>query len=202
MDEIIKALPQWLLVFIILCVGVLIFYLAMPPHTACDSQLDVFKKSQTPFLFLDEKKSYVSTVGFTKSVETCKKGNGHGSCRELFDGLSRIMLDLKVVPDKCLQQIAEVDQIKGAVWVSLDLFTRIAWGETAPASSFERTNWFDSSHLRTYCALKRLSTDLYGEESWSPFVQSTLQKLPQYNQLTPQEAWPRTLLSLNCDSYR
>lgn len=202
MDRLFQILPQWAVVLIILALGIVFFYITMPPHTVCDSQIEIFQSSQTPFLYLDPKKTYASTTAFQKSTENCKLGNSHGACRELFDGLRKMVQDIKVIPSECYAQVSDIDQITSAVWGSLGLFTQLAWGERAPASSFERMGWFDSFHLHTYCQLKRLGIELYGESSWNDFANKALEQLPQASQVGRNEAWARSILSINCAQYR
>ncbi len=202
MENFFKSLPQWALVSLILVAGIIFFYIVMPPHTVCDSQAQVFKTSQTPFLFLDSKKSYIKTLGIGKARDICKRGNNHGACREIFDGLKKMMLDLKVVPEECNPKMSNMSEVKDAIMSSIQLFVRLAWSEKAPQSAYEKIGWFDSSHLRVYCALKNFALEFYGPDAWSEFVMGTLPQLPQYTELGREEAWPRTLFSINCDQYR
>src|SRR5690606_22618655 len=155
--------------------------------------------AQTPFLFLDPKKNYIKTIGYVKAREACKQSNSHGACLEMFDGLKKMMLDLRVIPDQCHEKIGELDEVRTALLGSLELMARMAWGNKAPASVYEKVGWYDSSHLHMYCALKAFSLEFYGQESWSEFVNKVMPQLPQYSELTTTEAWPRTLFSLNCD---
>ena len=202
MDELLKRFPQWAVVLVILIFGIGFFYFAMPPHTVCDSQLEIFTASETPFLYPDAKKKFQKTTGYAKSVENCKQGNSHGACRELFDGLRRMVLDLKVVPTECFSKMADQTEVKQAIWSSLGLFVELAWGDKAPKSAYEKLGWFDSFHLFTFCSLKRNGIEYYGDEKWTEFANAVLAKLPQANQLDRTEAWNRTLMSVNCDSYR
>lgn len=202
MESLFKSLPQWAIAILILLAGIVFFYIVMPPHTVCDSQAEIFKAAQTPFLFLDSKKKYITTVGIVSATDNCKRGNSHGACRELFDGLKHMMLDLRVVPEECNSQIGGIAQVKSAIMSSLELFAMIAWTDKAPKSTYEKLGWYDTSHVSVYCALKRLSVEYYGQDNWNDFVNSILPKLPLYSELTREEAWPRTLFSVNCDQYR
>lgn len=201
MQQWLNRIPEKLLVGIILVAGVIFFFLANPPHTVCDSQIEVFKKSQTPFLFLDPKKNYLKTTAFEKSVETCKQGNSHGACRELFDGIEKVFIDLKTVPDECLGDVAGLAQIKQLLAGPIPVFARMAWGDYAPNEVHDRVGWFDTYHIRVICQMKKKIIEMYGQDMWSGLVNSTLPQLPQYNQLSREEGWARTIFSINCDSF-
>jgi hypothetical protein len=202
MEKLFKLFPQWVVVLLLLGCGIILFYVVAPPHTVCDSQIEIFQSSQTPFLYLDAKKTYLKTSGYEKSTTTCKLGNSHGACREMVDGLRKMLLDIKTVPSECYEKLSDISEVKSAIWNSLTLFSQIAWGEKPPPSAYEKVGWFDAFHLHTFCSLKRVAIELYTEEKWNEFASVTLEKLPQANQLERNDAWGRSLMSLNCAQYR
>src|SRR5437870_149832 len=110
MERLFQILPQWAVVLLILAIGVAFFYVTMPPHTVCDSQIEIFQSTQTPFLYKDPKKKYEQTVGYEKSVDNCKLGNSSGACRELFDGLRKMLEDTRSVPSECNEKLGDVSQ--------------------------------------------------------------------------------------------
>ncbi len=59
LDEFFRTLSRRTIVILSLVVGTLVIIMLNPPHTVCDAQLDVFKSSQTGFLFLDPKKKLI-----------------------------------------------------------------------------------------------------------------------------------------------
>lgn len=203
MEELLKRFPQWFVALLILAGGVAFLYIAMPPHSKCDSQVEVFKSAQTGFLYIEaKKKKYQETTGFEKSLNNCKAGASHGACRYLFDGLKRMLEDVRMVPSECRESIAGVGELKASLFQVADLFPRLAWGEKAPSSAYDRLGWYDSFHMYIYCSIRRTATELYGKESWDELSSKLLMELPQANQLGRNDAWARSLMSVNCDQYR
>jgi hypothetical protein len=194
------SLPKGLLVFLALFISLMLIFIAQPPHTACQSQYEVFKNGQTGFLFLDKKQAYKKTTGYQKAVELCKYGNSSGSCLDFFDGVKRVHRDLGSVPSDCSSDVMDNSTLSAFLWESAELIVQLAWGSRAPASYMERAGWLDTYHLAIFCDLKRLLQQHYGQERWNSFIEKQLHNLPQAAQLSRNESWQRSILSFPCDS--
>lgn len=194
------SLPKAVLVFLALFVSLMVLLVVQPPHTACQSQLEVFRQGQTGFLYLDKKLKYKTKTGYERAVELCKYGNSPGGCLDFFNGLKRVQRDLEFVPSECASQVLDVDSVRKTLWDSAELIVQLAWGSRAPASYFERVGWYDSYHLAVFCDLKRLLINRYGQQRWTSFIDTQLKSLPQASTLSRNESWQRSVLSFPCDS--
>jgi hypothetical protein len=194
------SLPKAIIVFLALFVSLMIIMILQPPHTACNSQFEVFQASQTGFLYLDPKITYKKTTGLDKSIELCKYANSPGGCLDFFNGMKKLHRDLDAIPTDCANEVMGDSSIQQPLWGALEFMVQLAWGTKPPESSFERAGWFDNYHLAVFCDLKRLAINRYGNDSWSRFVDAQLKVLPQSQTLPRNESWQRSVLSFPCDS--
>lgn len=198
MNDWLQMLPRGVVVTLALGTALAVIFLIKPPHTPCESQVEVLKKSQTDFLFLDPSKAYKKTTGFEKSLELCKFGNSSGACLDFFAGVKRLHQELVSTASACEQNLIEVPEVKKALWTALELFVRLAWGSVAPKAASEREGWLDSSLLSTYCDLKKFSIENFGQDSWNAFIEEQMRNLPQAEIYSRNEVWQRTILSYPC----
>src|SRR4051812_35575125 len=56
------GLPKTILAFLLLFIGIVGIILLFPPHTVCESQVEVFKDSQKNYLFLSGKRKKIRKV--------------------------------------------------------------------------------------------------------------------------------------------
>jgi len=198
--KLLLSLPKAIIVFLALFVSLAVIMVLQPPHTACNSQFEIFQASQTGFLFLDPKVTYKKTTGYDKAVELCKYANSPGGCLDFFNGVRKLQKDLDGVPSDCASEVTGNSLVYKAVWDSLTFMVQLAWGSRAPASYLERTGWFDNYHLSIFCDLKRLAIAQFGRDTWSRFVDNQLKALPQATSISRNESWQRSVLSFPCES--
>jgi hypothetical protein len=198
--QLLLSLPKAVLVFLALFVSLMVIMIISPPHTPCQSQLEVFRNNQTGFLYLDKKKSYMKTTGYQKSVEVCKYGNSPGACLDFFSGIKQVVKDLEFMPSECAGDVTSESIVNSAVWESIELMVQLSWGNRAPSSYLERQGWLDTYHLGVFCDLKRLLVTSYGKDRWNQFVNTQLKNLPQAQQLSRNESWQRSILSFSCET--
>ncbi|MBX9766003.1 MAG: hypothetical protein K2X47_01920 [Bdellovibrionales bacterium] len=196
LDQWLESLPKPILVGGILIIGLILIYAFNPPHSVCHSQMEIFKKNLTPWVFNDRK--LVETSKLTKSINTCKAGNTPGSCLEMFDYVRRTLTELESMPLDCHPEVGTLPEVKRAVTTVLSLLIEIAWGTKPPADEFERQAWFDTAHLSTICDLTRFQKSLYGEEEWLAYVDTRIQSLPEAATLPRDQAWAKMILSVPC----
>ena len=196
MDQWLESLPRPVLVGGILVIGLLLIFAFNPPHSVCSSQMEVFKKNLTPWVFNDRK--FVETSKLAKSINTCKAGNSPGSCVEMFDYVRRVIGELDSMPLECHSEVGALSEVKRAVSSVLTLLVEIGWGTKPPADEFERQAWFDTAHLATVCDLIRFQKSLYGEDDWLTYVDTRIQSLPGASDVPREQVWAKTILSLPC----
>ncbi len=117
------------------------------------------------------------------------------------EGLTRLLDEIQVAPAICVEDLAGSAEVSAAIWQSLELFVRAAWGSTPPRSTLERQGWLDSANMQTYCRLKKFAVKNYGQGQWSSFVENKLAQLPGVGLMPRQDVWARTILSDTCASY-
>jgi len=198
MNDFINSLPRWALVGGALALGLVFILITNPPHTACDSQLEIFQKSETPFLYPDSSKKFADQTLFQKSIQTCKDQNLPGPCFQFFEGLRLLIKDIKTVSLECRPKIVQSDLVSSALWLSLTAIFEIAWGPTPPKSYYEKTGWLDNVHINTFCDLQKVVRENFSEDDWVQFREKVLQSLPQASSLGRGEVWNRSLFTLKC----
>lgn len=202
MVEWLKSLPKTAFVTLVLSAGVLFIVFSDPPRSVCDTQISKLDEAIKDFLSLDQiKKPNRKQTRFTKLVETCKVTNSAGGCYELFLSLKEMLKDVGAVSPECIAKLTSHTAITETVWTSLDLMTRLAWGEKPPEMATLRTGWFDPADLNLFCELKRTITNIYSDTKWNSFVEAYFTQLPGAKSLDRTEAWQRMLFSVNCSLY-
>jgi hypothetical protein len=201
MIEWLKSLPKTIFVAIVLTAGVLFIVLSDPPHTVCDSQVEAFNEATKDFLALDSAKANKKQTRFARLVETCKATNSPGGCYELFMNVKSLLRDSRTVSPECNGKLASHDGYTKAIWESLDLMVKIAWGEKPPQTPALKVGWFDPSDLNLFCLLKDVAINVYSQDRWNSFVEGYFTSLPAVSTLPRNDVWQRMLLSLNCSSY-
>lgn len=197
-----KGLPKTIFVTLILAAGVLFIVVSDPPRSVCDTQLSRFDEAVKDFLALDQiKKPNRKQTRFARLVETCKSTNTAGGCFELFLSLKHMLKDVGAISHECLVKLNQHTAFTEAIWSSLDLMTRLAWGDKPPEMATLKIGWFDPSDLNLFCDLRRTSVNIYSEVKWNSFVEAYFEKLPGVKSMNRNEAWQRMLFSVNCSLY-
>lgn len=215
-----QKIPKPLLVFLVLLVGVGLFFVVEKPHSVCDSQYEVFKEVQKGHLYSYTEKKVPRRATYPRFVEACKLGNSAGACFEFFRFLRRFAKDMEAAPAECLTAFGEKKEIERVVKEGTQLMVRMAWGE-APPEPAKRFGWFESVDLSTFCSLRSLFLRMYGEPELEAFMMSTAKKLPgevaffdkgsclncdsrkmASEIFGREEIWRRSLFSVRCDSFR
>jgi len=201
MDQIMSLFPKWLLAVLVIAGGMAAIILYNPPHTVCESQIEVFRDAQKRFLFNFKEKKRTKIAKYRELVDHCKMTNDPGGCYELFQETKVMLNDLKAVPSDCLPTVGSIGAVKTALWEVEDLLIRLGWGDKPPTAYREKFHWLDTADVSLYCGLKQTLTDTYGLDAWEAFRQKTSHALPGADKLTDNEAWQKTLFSENCAAY-
>lgn len=202
MDQLLASLPKPLIAIVALVLGLLVIIRMNPPVTVCDSQLALFRDSQKNFLFPKGGGELQAPSRIDQVVRTCMNDNSPGGCFELFQGLKKMVVDMRNIPDQCIETAAEEPVIQKWVWTNLKLMVQSAWGEKPPASYLQKNGWFDASEITIYCDLKRAALRFYGQEKFAQWQEGMLTGMPKADKLTREQVWPRSILSVACDSFR
>lgn len=184
-------------------VALIVIIMMNPPVTVCDAQLELFRDSQKNFLYAPPAERGMRIPAEVKRLtDLCMANNSPGGCFDLFVGLKKMAVDLRNIPEQCVERASSEPEIKQWLWNSLKLMVQIAWGDRPPASYMQKNGWFDSSEITLYCNLRRHAIRLYGQERFAQWQEEMLKSLPKSEGLTREQIWPRSILSTSCDAYR
>jgi hypothetical protein len=196
-----EDLPKPILVFIVLFVGAAFFFIASPPKTICDVQIDVFKQSQSGIIFSKGTKQTSVSSLYKRSLRQCESGNSLGSCLEYFSTLRQFSKDLGTVQQECLVEVTEVSEIKESLIIGIKTLAMLAWGEDPPdLGASNKYGWLEMAELAVYCDLKNIFLRKSGEEFWNNWVLQLINELPGAKKLNADDAFMRSLFSLRCEA--
>jgi hypothetical protein len=194
-------LPKALLVFVLLGGGILGIILFNPPYTVCDSQLELFKKNQTGFIYIAETEKTIKTPMIDVLSDRCKETNSPGGCYELFMKMKGLLSDLDRIPSDCSSQVTSRSEIKNALWNQIKLMMNLAWGTQPPTNLYDKVGWLDPADIALFCRLKAELDNLYGKEAMDSFRETMFHDLPGASTISRTQAWELMLLSTDCRAY-
>lgn len=207
MNNFLASLPKNLLAFFAIAGGMIfIIYFLRPPHSICDSQIEVLDKAQNAFLFEDQKvktrlagkKEGNLTTRYERLRDQCDLTNESGGCYEYFQEMRIFLRDLNALSAECGPVAGDIGRYRKPLVETLEKIARIAWGSAPPASYNLKFNWLDSSDINLFCLLKERYIRFYGDESWERFRLGLNPKLPGSKDLTPNQIWDLSIFSENC----
>ncbi len=182
--------------------GILFIVISDPPRTVCFSQTDYLQEQQQGFLFSDPKAPESRKPSFTRMFEYCEKNNGPGGCYEFFSKMRLLSQDLQSVPDECTGRAGGFQEIENALWKTMNLMVRAAWGSVPPKSYPEKFGWLDAADIALYCSLKTQLIRLYGNSTWENYREKLFHELPGAKDLPRKDTWEKILLSEECRKYQ
>ncbi|MBX3021469.1 MAG: hypothetical protein KF799_07290 [Bdellovibrionales bacterium] len=201
MDRWLAQFSKNTIAFVAIVGGILFIVLTSPPHSVCDSQIEVIKEAQKAFLYTDPKSKLVKTTKYQTLRDRCKATNNPGGCYELFQNMKVLLQDLSAVPSECGSAVGGVTEVNRALWETAELLVRLAWGEKPPASYHQKFGWLDAADINLFCKLKARITYLYGEPAWNSFREKMMAELPGARDLNRNQVWEMILFSENCARY-
>jgi hypothetical protein len=204
MDNFLSMLPKSLLAFVAITAGMVFIVIAYPPASVCDSQMEIIKEAQNNFLFKDEKwpkSKVIKSTKFEYLRDLCKSTNNPGGCLELFQETKILLHDLSTLTRECGPVAGGLKEIKRALWETMDLLLRLAWGENPPEAYHSKFGWLDTADISLYCKLKGAIQNLYGEPQWTAFREKMMKDLPGAKALPRNQVWDMSLFSENCNRY-
>ena len=201
MDRFLAQIPKFWLIVGSLTIGILFIVLSDPPKGVCDAQLELFRKNQKDFLYLDPKNEFIKTTGFVRDYERCKTSNTPGGCYEFFEKVRKFLTDLDGVPKECLGHVQSEGVIGQSIVQTFDLIVRIAWGSKPPERYNDKFKWLDNSDMALFCRLKTNYDKILGTQALTQKRESYFESLPGTKGLPRQKVWESMILSENCGRY-
>ena len=178
--------------------GLVLIFIANPPYTVCNSQEEEFQKQHTPFFLFEASARFKEKTGYEKAFESCQNSNNPGGCVALFNGVNELVDSLKTIPGDCALSFCKKKEFNEALWETLDILVRIAWGDQPPSDIYEKTSWLNHSHFSLFCQIKQTLIDCHGEKRWKKVQEETLNSLPGIEGMDRRDIWRLTLLSTDC----
>jgi hypothetical protein len=200
MNNFIQSLPRNVLAFLAIAGGIALIVINSPPHTVCESQVEIVKKLQKKFLYKDDK-SKIKTTKYERLRDTCKGSNNPGGCYEYFAELKNLLHDLGTMPSDCSGSINSIGPVKSALWESAELLVQLAWGEKPPTSYQGKFGWLEVADISLFCQLKSRIISFYGDPAWNSFREKISVELPGAQPMTRNQIWDMSLFSENCARY-
>lgn len=160
--------------------------------------------------------------------ERCKEGNSIGSCNDYFVGLRSLVQEMRLVHDKCLLKYSQDNEnFSYLLSQGLQIMALVAWGEKPPGGPGERLGWLTTTHLQTFCYLKRTFIMISDEQTFEALKAKVYREYPdnwpesaavedrvdekrprafksQTNptgSLKAEDIYARSLFSVRCDLY-
>lgn len=212
MEQFLNQYPKPLIAVVIIAIAAVVIYYAQPPRTICDSEHDSFQQGLVGDLYPEkiDKKKGKQPGRIRQAREMCKLGNNSGACFDYFNILRRISSGVLQQTSECYDVILEAEGVKGALKEGLILMTNLAWGESKERGP---KGWMSPSDLATFCKLKEILNRSLPEEEWNELTSGLLNSLVSSRNeqeassseapktLTAEQAYPKSLLALNCSSY-
>ena len=195
-------LSRQMIAFLALAGGILFIVISDPPRTVCDSQIDVLKDEETPFLFKDRAKKSRKEATYRSIIDQCKATNSPGGCFELFMQLRHMVRSLSTVPIECDSKTASLGAVRKVIRESIELMVQLAWGEKVPDVYFEKYGWLDHSDMNLFCSLKDYYIRYWGKDTWEQFREKMMLALPGADKLSRQKLWDNTIFSSNCKQFQ
>jgi hypothetical protein len=201
MDRFLSLIPKNLLAFLAIAGGMAFIIMSQPPHSLCDSQLEVIDSAQRRFLYKDPQSKKIVTTKYELLRDHCKRTNDPGGCYELFQEIKIMNHDLGMLTSECQPVVADIKEYKRAMWETVETLVRLAWGESPPASYTSKFGWLDSADLSLFCNLKDRIVAAYGEDQWDSFRERMMSELPGTKDLPRNQVWDLSIFSENCARY-
>ncbi len=228
MDKFLSQFSKSTLAVVSIVGGILFIVLSQPPVSVCDTQMQFIQTSQKLLLYKDTAKKGVRAkhicyrkvdplISLGKSEnraeeeyacskfeslrDRCKKTNDPGGCYELFNNVKVLLTDLDTLTRECPSAAGSVPEVQKAMWDTMNLLVRLAWGEKPPSAYHAKFGWLDTADISLFCKLKARIQNTYGESSWNKYRDKMMKELPGANNLARNEVWDLSIFSENCGRY-
>jgi hypothetical protein len=201
MDRILSMIPRNLLAFLAIVGGIAFIIISQPPHSICDSQIEVINKAQARFLFKDPKSKVKVTTAYQKLRDRCQNTNDPGGCYEWFQELRVMLHDLGTLTSECNDAISGQAEYSTAIKEPLEQMVKMAWGSAPPVSYTAKFGWLDTSDITLFCRLRDKYVLFYGDGVWENFRERVMQELPGAKDITRNQIWDLSIFSENCSRY-
>ncbi len=202
MEQWLLRTPKALLALIIGAILTGFLLLAEPPPTICSTQLEVFKEAQQSFLYQRGSSKTPLPPEFEVEFSKCAEVAGMGGCFALFDSLKKLIREIQPLRSECQQDAARSPEVRKALERSYTLMAHLAWGGGVPARPEDRTGWLQKADLHLFCQIDKYLRLGKGDQGIASLQREIMDTLPHAVEVSSEEVWAKTILSLNCQNIR
>lgn len=214
-------LPKWVIVTLVLVGASFAIFFLNPPHSACESQIDVVKDRLKGRLFPGKARKSAVPPAYIAQLENCKMGNSPGGCYELFRTMRLVHRELANLDFTCNETLGGITEVRQSLRAVMALLVQVGWGEEPPRPGEPQRSWLETSDLGLFCHMRDLYMRYYGKEELDKFMEFVFSDLPgeppifegstcancefrkkAKDVLSKEEMWARSLFSTRCDIYR
>lgn len=197
----IYSLPKKFLVPLLLVAGVAFVVLQSPPKGICDVQQENYMANNVLFLFpkSDSSSSKKKKSVYQTTLEECRGNNSPGGCYSLFSSVHRLIRSFNNVDSKCHKQIAQIKEVREALFFLYSLFIEISWAGGPQHELSNPLAWLSVNDVATFCQVKNQIDYFYSEAELSQLEQKVFQDIaPNHSE---EEIHKFSVLSENCSQY-
>ncbi len=198
----IYSLPKKLLVTLLLAAGVAFVILQNPPKGICDVQKENYIANNVVFLFPKSKSSSSNKKEnsfYETALEECRQNNSPGGCYSLFSSVHRLIRSFNNVDSKCHKQVAQIKEVRTALFSLYSLFVEISWAEGPQNELSNPLAWLSVNDVATFCQVKNQIYYFYEESELSQLEQKIFIDIAAEH--SEQEIRKFSILSENCSQY-
>jgi hypothetical protein len=181
-NQIIQKIPRPFLVLGVLVLAIVFFVVNDPLRDECEVQSALFKKKMaglTDPVRLNNGKKNIQFPQLEYWKDRCKEGNTQGACEDYFTGLRTMVSELRLVSDKCQVKLSEQsERFARTISEGLQIMALVAWGEKPPAGPGDRLGWLTTTHLQTFCYLRRAFILISDEETYEALKAKVYREYP------------------------
>ena len=233
-NQLVQKIPRPLLVLGSIVIAIIIFVVQDPLRDECEVQSSLFEKRTRGLLTTkrtrrkEDDRIQTQFPMITYWKDRCKEGNSIGSCADYFDGLRAVTKELKFMKEKCqLSYSQQNESFNTFISHGLHIMALVAWGEKPPAGVADRLGWLTTTHMETFCSLKRTFIIIAGDENLDILKEKVFREYPDnWPESTPpedripenrpramktennmtgslkrEEVYQRSIFSIKCDLY-
>jgi hypothetical protein len=172
------------LILIAALMGIIYFN---PPHTPCQSQVEIYLEGVKPIV-----------KPFAQGMKLCREHTDPGGCVSFGENLTKLENKYNEVGHQCQPTLKSDASTKDWITQSMEIFVKAAWGSKPPVNYTAKNGWLGLSQIVEYCRLRQHLESIYGTQSWNDFIEDMLRDLPGAQALGRNEAWNRSLISDTC----
>lgn len=179
LNQAIQKIPKPVLVIGILVLSIVLFVYNDPLRDECEVQSSIFEKKTRGLISSVKIKGKIQFPLISYWRDRCKEGNSIGSCNDYFEGLRSLTKELRQLSESCqIKYISQNEMLSNQITQALQIMALVAWGDKPPIGIAERVGWFNESHVRTFCYLKKTFILTAGEENFLALRSKVYREFP------------------------